>query len=406
MSPRALPGDVENAVWSVAPDTVQPDAPARVPERHGNVFGSETVASGDREGARLDHGYHRPPMTPGPPIGCSSDRPSGFADAAGLAPYLSALGVSHVYLAPVFAARPGSSHGYDVVDPTRLNPELGGEPGSARWRPPFAGMGSGSSSTSSPTTWGSAATAIATWLDVLRMGPREPLRRLVRHRLGARTRASTAGCCCQCSARAYRMALDGRGAGTPARRRAASQSGRTAATGCRCGRAATAVSCAPGAPRILPKRRRRWMARQPMTRAGRRLRPRLARAPRRGLQPRPSAATRRPVVGPARRAHRAQAWRPAKFTLDRDGLNYRRFFAISDLAAVRVEDPDVFAATQALPLALVDEGIADGLRVDHVDGLRDPKAYLRASARGPSAVLATGREDPRARRDVALRLGH
>ena len=53
----------------------------------------------------------------------------GFGEASGLAPYLSALGVSHVYAAPVFAARPGSSHGYDVVDPTWLNPELGGETG-------------------------------------------------------------------------------------------------------------------------------------------------------------------------------------------------------------------------------------------------------------------------------------
>ena len=49
----------------------------------------------------------------------------GFRDAAALAPYLAGLGVSHVYLSPVFAARPGSTHGYDVTDPSRLNPELG-----------------------------------------------------------------------------------------------------------------------------------------------------------------------------------------------------------------------------------------------------------------------------------------
>ena len=49
----------------------------------------------------------------------------GFADAAALAPYLEDLGISHVYASPVFAARPGSTHGYDIVDHNRLNPELG-----------------------------------------------------------------------------------------------------------------------------------------------------------------------------------------------------------------------------------------------------------------------------------------
>ena len=53
----------------------------------------------------------------------------GFDDARRLVPYLHRLGVSHLYLSPVLAARPGSTHGYDVVDPTRANPALGGEPG-------------------------------------------------------------------------------------------------------------------------------------------------------------------------------------------------------------------------------------------------------------------------------------
>src|SRR3954463_6237425 len=50
-----------------------------------------------------------------------------FADAERLVPYLVKLGISHVYASPVTTARPGSMHGYDVVDPTRVNPELGGE---------------------------------------------------------------------------------------------------------------------------------------------------------------------------------------------------------------------------------------------------------------------------------------
>ena len=52
-----------------------------------------------------------------------------FADASALVPYLVDLGVSHVYSSPILTARAGSMHGYDVVDPTKVNPELGGEQG-------------------------------------------------------------------------------------------------------------------------------------------------------------------------------------------------------------------------------------------------------------------------------------
>jgi (1->4)-alpha-D-glucan 1-alpha-D-glucosylmutase len=64
-------------------------------------------------------------------------------------------------------------------------------------------------------------------------------------------------------------------------------------------------------------------------------------------------------------------WRQA----DRD-LNYRRFFAINTLAGLRAEDPEVFRATHELVLQLVQEGAVDGLRIDHPDGLADPKGYL------------------------------
>src|ERR1041385_2497129 len=52
-------------------------------------------------------------------------REFGFADATALAPYLAQLGISHVYASPYLKARPGSTHGYDIVDHNRLNPELG-----------------------------------------------------------------------------------------------------------------------------------------------------------------------------------------------------------------------------------------------------------------------------------------
>ncbi|WP_344633227.1 malto-oligosyltrehalose synthase [Streptomyces glaucosporus] len=72
----------------------------------------------------------------------------------------------------------------------------------------------------------------------------------------------------------------------------------------------------------------------------------------------------------------AQHYRLAWWRLARTELNYRRFFTISDLIGVRVEDPEVFAATHACVLRLVREGVVDGLRVDHPDGLADPGGYL------------------------------
>ncbi len=73
----------------------------------------------------------------------------------------------------------------------------------------------------------------------------------------------------------------------------------------------------------------------------------------------------------------AQWYRLAWWRLARTDLNYRRFFSISELIGVRVEDPEVFAATHAKILELLAEGVVDGLRIDHPDGLADPDAYLR-----------------------------
>ncbi|TVL92850.1 malto-oligosyltrehalose synthase [Streptomyces sp. SAJ15] len=76
----------------------------------------------------------------------------------------------------------------------------------------------------------------------------------------------------------------------------------------------------------------------------------------------------------------AQWYRLGWWRLARTELNYRRFFTISELIAVRVEDPEVFTATHATLSRLCREGVIDGLRVDHPDGLADPAAYLRRLA--------------------------
>ncbi|MBI0295671.1 malto-oligosyltrehalose synthase [Streptomyces sp. PRKS01-29] len=86
----------------------------------------------------------------------------------------------------------------------------------------------------------------------------------------------------------------------------------------------------------------------------------------------------------------AQWYRLGWWRLARTELNYRRFFTISELIAVRVEDPEVFAATHATLLELVRDGVVDGLRIDHPDGLADPEGYLRRLDGAVRAATADG----------------
>ena len=85
-----------------------------------------------------------------------------------------------------------------------------------------------------------------------------------------------------------------------------------------------------------------------------------------------------------------QFWRPAHFRVAADDINYRRFFNVNELAGIRVEIPEVFDHIHRLAFRLLDEGVLDGLRLDHIDGLLDPKAYclrLREKAPRPFYLL-------------------
>ena len=125
-----------------------------------------------------------------------------FADVRAVVGYLHALGVTDCYLSPILMARPRSTHGYDISDHTRLNPELGGE---AALRGLVADARAAAtwawSSTSCPTTWASDPERNRWWRDVLENGPALALRALLRHRLDAgQARSSRARCCCRSSA--------------------------------------------------------------------------------------------------------------------------------------------------------------------------------------------------------------
>lgn len=84
----------------------------------------------------------------------------------------------------------------------------------------------------------------------------------------------------------------------------------------------------------------------------------------------------------SKQMYRLCFWRVAS-----EEINYRRFFDINELAAIRVEEPDVFAAVHQLVFKLVREGLVSGLRIDHVDGLYDPKKYLEELQKNCQSIL-------------------
>jgi (1->4)-alpha-D-glucan 1-alpha-D-glucosylmutase len=169
-----------------------------------------------------------------------------FDGARGLLPYLSAIGISHLYLSPIMRARPGSTHGYDVIDPTDVSPELGGEDGFRRLLAAVRAAGMG---------------------VIVDFVPNHM------------------------------------------------------------------VACDENPYWRDPQRRRKFFDVEP-----------------------------------------ACGW-------------HRRFLTIDELAGVRIEDPEVFEETHRKILQLIDEGLIDGLRIDHVDGLADPAGYLeRLHRRGVELV--------------------
>ena len=106
--------------------------------------------------------------------------------------------------------------------------------------------------------------------------------------------------------------------------------------------------------------------------------------------------------GTAQEVHARQHYELVDWRRADDQLNYRRFFAINTLAGLRVEDPEVFRATHELIVQLVENGSVDALRIDHPDGLADPKGYLDALADATGnrwtvveKILEPGEELPR-----------
>ncbi len=243
-----------------------------------------------------------------------------FDRATALVPYLDTLGISHLYASPLFTATPGSSHGYDITDPTEIDPALGGRAGLERLSAALTAHGMG------------------LILDIvpnhMAFAPETPwLRDVLRHGAGSRF------------ARHFDLDIEAERLRLPW---LADHFETVLADG------PAEVEDDPDGPVL--------------SLAG--LRVPLADTP--ALAP----ARRDPAPDAIRRLHDEQPWRLVHWRTEQDALTHRRFFNVTGLVGIRVEDPRVFDDSHALILDLVAAGIVQGLRIDHVDGLADPAAYL------------------------------
>ncbi|GAB2678267.1 malto-oligosyltrehalose synthase [Kribbella swartbergensis] len=240
----------------------------------------------------------------------------GFDDAAEIVPYLHSLGISHTYLSPILQAAPGSMHGYDVVDHSRLSEPAGGRPAFDRLAARLADHRMGAVADVVPNHVAVPTPARlnkALW-SVLRDGPGSPY--------------------------AEWFDVDWGSGNQPLL---------MAVLGQRIGKV-----LANGEFSVDGDVLRYYDHEYP-------LRP--------GTEDLPIAE----LV--TEQWYRLAHWRVAD-----EELNYRRFFDVDTLAAVRVETQEVFEATHELLLELLHEGKLNGFRIDHPDGLADPRGYLRRLA--------------------------
>jgi len=328
--------------------------------------------------------------------------------ARGLVAYLDALGVTDLYASPLTAARPGSGHGYDVIDPARLNPEIGTERSLAALTGLLRRRGMGllldivpnhmAASTSNPW-WrdllarGSRSTH-AGFFDIDRDGPSwSPRQKVVLPVLGKAYRDCLRAGHLRITYEdgglhlrygAVRLPIDVRSWDRvlrPVLTQIMVRRGRASAALRRLGIALERLARGPGSPAIDAAAARRLVAVERETQnalaaAGRAL-PRFRQALLEQIQrinegenSRPGRQALADIVSVQN--YRLIHWRRAGAL-----INYRRFFNIGGLVCLRMDDRRVFDAWHPLVLRLVKTGRIQGLRIDHVDGLRRPGQYLR-----------------------------
>jgi (1->4)-alpha-D-glucan 1-alpha-D-glucosylmutase len=316
-----------------------------------------------------------------------------FDDAGAIADYLAALSISHLYCSPCLQAAAGSKHGYDVVDHGRLSEELGGEPGYARLLERLGAARLGALLDIVPNHMALAGRANSWWWGVLENGPSSLYAGQFdidwnppEQKLSATVLMPILGDHYGRVLEAGDLEVERRNASFVVRYhdqeapisprslddllcRAADK------TGCEELRAlALAFGRLPHAlltnPASVAERHRDKEV----------LEKRLA-----ALCVSRRSVARAIDAEVGRLNHdadhldellRRQNYRLAYWRTASEELSYRRFFNIDTLVGLRIEDPRVFGDTHRLILDLVARGVVDGLRVDHVDGLRDPETYL------------------------------
>lgn len=261
-------------------------------------------------------------------------------DARAIVPYLDRLGVSHLYCSPMLAARPGSMHGYDVIDPTRINPEIGSIDDLRALAAALHERGMGILLDIVPNHMGIGAENHY-WEEVLTHGTHSQYARwfdidweagqgkLVLPVLGDELEKVIGR---------DELTLDLKD---------------------KIPRLRYFDNSWPIDPGTLPNELQVVM-----------LDPTSVTDPSTILHGEQGRGRLRALLD-------AQHYRLVFWRRGPTEINYRRFFDVNELAALRQEDPQVFDATHEFVLSLVGEGILDGLRVDHVDGLLDPLGYLQ-----------------------------
>lgn len=314
----------------------------------------------------------------------------GFDQAAALAPYFKDLGISHVYASPFLKARPGSTHGYDIVDHDRLNPELGGEEAFLRMSDALKAHGLGLILDFVPNHMGVGQADNAWWLDVLEWGQKSPYAASFDIDWDALPHRRHPGVLLPILGRPYGDALQ---AGEielkydvetgsfaawyfthklPINPQRYSEMLRTIVN-------AAAAADDPAGHELIALAHEYRNPNDPSYRDAAALKQRLAGITgaaaviERGLTAyRGDAGT-----GALHRLLERQHYRLAYWRVAFSAVNYRRFFDISDLAGLRVEDIKTFRAIHPLVMRLIAQDRLQGLRLDHIDGLRDPAQYTR-----------------------------
>ncbi|CAB3821623.1 malto-oligosyltrehalose synthase [Achromobacter animicus] len=285
---------------------------------------------------------------------------AGFTldDACAQVDYYADLGVSHLYLSPITRAREGSTHGYDVIDHAVVSPELGGEPALLRLASAARARGLGLIADIVPNHM-AANPANAWWRDVLANGPASAFSGYFDIEWNPPAPALRNKVLLPVLGDPYGAALE-HGAITP-----------QWDTGASAPELDVHGQRFPLTPSSVPRgaERQAWLREHDPAQAGGRQRLHEL------LE---------------RQHYRLAWWRTAP-----DQINWRRFFEISELVGVRVEDEAVFDAVHALVLRLYAQGVLDGLRIDHIDGLASPGGYLRR--------LSARLEQANANRPAALR---